>query len=76
MNQCLVTIRTKFDTIQVTMGANGPDDAARVAQLMYPGSLIIHSSRACVAPVHRFDAERKASAPARTIAITIPSSGV
>ncbi|MFO0857242.1 MAG: hypothetical protein U0640_07805 [Phycisphaerales bacterium] len=38
--QYLVTIRTKSDTIQVTISAMDSGSAARAAQSMYPGSTV------------------------------------
>jgi len=40
-NQYLVTIRTKFDTIQVVVGAMDPSSAGRAAQAMHPGSSVL-----------------------------------
>lgn len=38
--QYLVTVRTKFDSIQITISAMDSGSAARAAQAMYPGSSV------------------------------------
>lgn len=38
--QFLVTIRTKFDTIQISISAMDSGGAARAAQAMYPGGTV------------------------------------
>lgn len=40
MNQYLVTLDGPKGSMEITVGAIGPDQAARIAQGMYPGSRV------------------------------------
>lgn len=41
MNQYLITLDGPKGSMEITIGAIGPDQAARIAQSMYPGSRVM-----------------------------------